>query len=58
VNETNAHETLEHISRSPSHSIAKAERLLGYRPRYTSLQAVHEAVQWLIQDGQIQLPGQ
>jgi nucleoside-diphosphate-sugar epimerase len=56
VSEANAHETLEHISRSPSHSIAKAERLLGYRPRYSSLQAVHEAVQWLIQDGQVQLP--
>jgi nucleoside-diphosphate-sugar epimerase len=58
VSEVNAHETLEHISRSPSHSIAKAERLLGYRPRYSSLQAVHEAVQWLIQDGQVQLPAQ
>jgi nucleoside-diphosphate-sugar epimerase len=56
VSETNAHETLEHISRSPSHSIGKAERLLGYRPRYTSLQAVHEAVQWLIQDGQVHVP--
>jgi nucleoside-diphosphate-sugar epimerase len=56
VSEVNAHETLEHISRSPSHSIAKAERLLGDRPRYSSLQAVHEAVQWLVQDGQVQLP--
>ncbi|HET7715974.1 MAG TPA: NAD-dependent epimerase/dehydratase family protein, partial [Bauldia sp.] len=32
--------TWEHIARSPSCSIAKAERLIGYRPRYTSLAAV------------------
>ena len=37
-------------------SIAKAERLLGYRPRYSSLQAVYEAVHWLIEDGQVRLP--
>ena len=56
VTDVNADATLEHISHSPSHSIAKAERLLGYRPRYSSLEAVHEAVRWLIQDGQVQLP--
>ncbi len=48
--------TWDHIAHSPNCSIAKAERLLEYRPRYTSLQAVHEAVQWLIQDGQVRLP--
>jgi len=42
-----------HIIRSPNHSIAKAERLLGYRPRYTSLEAIFEAVRWLVADGQI-----
>lgn len=46
--------TLEHIARSPNCSIAKAQRLLGYRPRYTSLQAVEEAVSWLIADGQVE----
>jgi nucleoside-diphosphate-sugar epimerase len=49
--------TLEHISRSPSHSIAKAERLLGYKPRYTSLEAVYEAVDALIVNGEIKVPG-
>ena len=47
--------TWEHISRSPSMSIAKAGRLLGYAPRYTSLQAVAEAVRWLQSDGQLHL---
>jgi nucleoside-diphosphate-sugar epimerase len=47
--------TWEHIARSPSCSIAKAERLLGYRPRYTSFEAVREAVTWLIEDGQVEV---
>ena len=39
-----AQATWEHISRSPCHSIEKARRLIGYAPRYSSLQAVQEAV--------------
>lgn len=46
--------TWQHIAHSPSHSIDKARRLLGYAPRYSSLQAVEEAVAWLIADGQVQ----
>jgi nucleoside-diphosphate-sugar epimerase len=56
VAEAEANATWDHIAHSPSCSIAKAERLLGYRPRYSSLQAVYEAVQWLIEDGQVRLP--
>lgn len=48
-----AQATWEHIFRSPSHSIAKAERLLGYKPRYSSLEAVCEAVTWLIAHGEV-----
>ncbi|HHY51335.1 MAG TPA: NAD(P)-dependent oxidoreductase [Alphaproteobacteria bacterium] len=48
-----AQATWEHISRSPSHSIEKARRLLGYEPRYSSLAAVEEAVNWLIGKGEI-----
>jgi nucleoside-diphosphate-sugar epimerase len=36
--------TWDHIARSPNCSIAKAQRLLGYEPRYPSLEAVREAV--------------
>jgi nucleoside-diphosphate-sugar epimerase len=43
--------TWEHVSRSPSHSIEKARRLIGYAPRYSSLQAVYESVEWLIANG-------
>jgi nucleoside-diphosphate-sugar epimerase len=48
-----AQATWEHIFRSPNHSVAKAERLLGCRPRYSSLAAVQEAVAWLIEHGKI-----
>ncbi len=47
--------TWEHISRSPSMSIDKARRLLGYAPRYTSLQAVAESLVWLQRGGQVDL---
>jgi nucleoside-diphosphate-sugar epimerase len=43
--------TWEHIIRSPCHSIEKARRLLGYAPRYTSLQAVQESVAHLLASG-------
>ena len=48
-----AQATWEHIFRSPSHSIAKSQRLLGYTPRYSSLEAVYEAVTWLIAHGEV-----
>lgn len=39
--------TWEHIARSPSCSMAKAEQLLDFRPRFASVEAVQEAVTWL-----------
>lgn len=48
VSEQDARATWDHIAHSPNASIAKAQRLIGYQPRYTSLQAVYEAVTWLI----------
>ncbi|PKA41924.1 NAD-dependent epimerase/dehydratase family protein [Rhizobium sullae] len=44
--------TLEHIARSPNCSMEKAKRLLQFTPRYSSLQAIQESVQWLIAQGQ------
>lgn len=38
--------TWDHIAHSPNGSIEKAKRLLGYRPRYTSIEAVMEAVEF------------
>jgi nucleoside-diphosphate-sugar epimerase len=50
VSPEEAQATWDHIAHSPNCSIAKAQRLLGYQPRYTSLQAVQEAVNWLIEN--------
>jgi nucleoside-diphosphate-sugar epimerase len=51
VSEKDAKVTWDHIARSPSCSIRKAERLLEYRPRYSSLEAVRESVAWLQGNG-------
>lgn len=48
--------TWDHIAHSPNCSIEKAQRCLGYLPRYTSLEAVYEAVQWLASQGKIRIP--
>lgn len=48
VSEEDAELTWEHIAHCPNCSTVKAKRLLDYEPRYTSLQAVQESVQWLI----------
>jgi nucleoside-diphosphate-sugar epimerase len=53
VSAREAQATWDHIAHSPNCSIAKAQRLLGYQPRYNSLQAVQEAVSWLQVDGQL-----
>ncbi|NLV73627.1 MAG: NAD-dependent epimerase/dehydratase family protein [Chloroflexi bacterium] len=51
-----AEATYDHIAHSPNCSMVKAERLLGFRPCYSSLEAVREAVTWLIAHGQVSLP--
>ena len=55
VPDKDAEQTLQHIQHSPNCSIAKAQRLLDYRPRYSSLQCVREAVQWLLQSKMIEI---
>ena len=54
VSPEEAEATWDHIAHSPNCSIAKAQRLLGYQPRYTSLRGVQEAVTWLIEQGIVQ----
>jgi nucleoside-diphosphate-sugar epimerase len=44
VSEGDAQATYDHIAHSPHCSIEKAVRLLGFRPRYTGLEAVAEAI--------------
>jgi nucleoside-diphosphate-sugar epimerase len=47
VSEQDAAATWDHIAHSPNCSINKASRSLGYWPRYSSLQAVQEALDWM-----------
>ena len=45
-------------SRSITASIARARAMLGYAPRYSSLEALHEALAWLVANGQADIGGQ
>jgi nucleoside-diphosphate-sugar epimerase len=45
VSKEEAAATWDHIAHSPSCSIAKAQRLLDYCPRYSSMEAVAEAIE-------------
>jgi len=53
VTEKDERATWDHIAHSPNCSITKARKLLGYAPRYTSLQAVQEAVTAMQANGTI-----
>jgi nucleoside-diphosphate-sugar epimerase len=51
VSERDAAVTCDHLRHSSNCSIEKARRMLGYTPRYTSLDAVQESVASLIKSG-------
>jgi nucleoside-diphosphate-sugar epimerase len=50
--------TRQHTFRSITASIARARDVLGYAPRYSSLDALHEALTWLVANGQADVGGQ
>jgi nucleoside-diphosphate-sugar epimerase len=50
--------TREHTMRSISASIDRARDVLGYAPRYSTLDALHEALTWLVANGQADVGGQ
>ena len=51
-----AENTRGHVIRSSCHSIEKSRQRLGYKPRYTSFEAVHESVRALIACGKVIVP--
>src|SRR3954447_2630783 len=53
-----AEATREHVARSVAASIDRARDVLGYRPRFSSLDALHESLRWLADNGQVDLGGQ
>ncbi|MEV6849430.1 NAD-dependent epimerase/dehydratase family protein [Actinoplanes sp. NPDC051411] len=50
--------TRDHIERGITASIDRAREVLGYRPRFSSLETLHEAVRWLAAHGQVDVGGQ
>jgi nucleoside-diphosphate-sugar epimerase len=53
-----AEATREHTFRGIAASIARARETLGYAPRFSSLEALYEALVWLVADGQVDVGGQ
>ena len=53
-----AETTRQHTVRSIAASIDRARQVLGYAPRYTSLDALHEALAWLAANGQADVGSQ
>jgi nucleoside-diphosphate-sugar epimerase len=58
VGPEHAEATREHTFRSITASIARGREVLGYAPRYSSLDALHEALEWLVAAGQVDVGGQ
>jgi nucleoside-diphosphate-sugar epimerase len=50
--------TRDHTFRGITASIARGRDVLGYAPRFTTLDALHEALRWLVANGQADVGGQ
>ena len=48
--------TREHVARSIAASIDRARTVLGYQPRYTSLDALRESLRMLVAGGHVDVP--
>jgi nucleoside-diphosphate-sugar epimerase len=58
VGSEHAQATRDHIERGIAASIERARSVLGYEPRYTSLEALHESLRWLAEHGRVDVAGQ
>ncbi|MEC8435151.1 MAG: NAD(P)-dependent oxidoreductase, partial [SAR324 cluster bacterium] len=56
MSEQDAAASRGHVIRSSCHSIEKSRQRLGYHPRYSSLEAIQQAVQVLITQGKVTVP--
>src|SRR4051812_46862206 len=57
VGAEHAHVTREHVARSIAAGIERARAVLGYAPRFTALDALHEALRWLVAHGEADVGG-
>ena len=58
VGAQNAEVTREHTFRNLTASIERARHVLGYQPRFTTLDALHEALRWLTAHGEVSVGDQ
>jgi nucleoside-diphosphate-sugar epimerase len=58
VGSEHAETTREHVGRGIAASIQRARDVLGYQPRYSSLDAMREALRWLVDSGLVDVGGQ
>jgi nucleoside-diphosphate-sugar epimerase len=58
VGSEHAEVSREHVARSIAASIDRARDVLGYRPRYSPLDALHESLRWLATNGHVDLGDQ
>jgi nucleoside-diphosphate-sugar epimerase len=50
--------TRDHIERGIAASIDRSRSVLGYVPRYSSLETLHESLHWLVEHDQVDVGGQ
>ena len=55
VGADHARVTHDHVARSIAADISRARDVLGYAPRYSALEALHEALSWLIAAGEVEI---
>lgn len=55
VGETSYQIIYDHVRHSPCASIHKAQRLLGYQPRFTTEQIYQESIEHLLESGQLRV---
>ena len=55
VGSEHARITREHVSRGIAASIERARDVLGYRPRYSSVEALKDSLRWLAANGLVEL---
>jgi len=48
--------TYDHLAHSPNCSIEKAQKAFGYQPHYSSLAAIRQSLDWLIQQKILKVP--
>src|SRR4051794_24714595 len=58
VGPAHAATTRDHIERGIAAGIERARAVLGYSPRYSSLDALYEALRWLVDHDQVDVGGQ